>query len=175
MTKYIWHNEAVPDNLKIKQVHAVLVTADGRILLRIKNGAYRLTGGHPEPQDTDAEATVRREALEEADVEVDKIDYIGYQEVNEKDGAHYAQMRMVARVSNILSATPDPDRSGSWTYGRILVAPDEARRELPFGEINAPLIDNAIRIARSNNYFTEPINVNRELLNQEDKQSEDES
>lgn len=175
MTKYIWHNEAIPQELEIKQIHAVLVTADGRILLRIKNGSYRLTGGHPEAADTDANATIRREAQEEADVEVDKIDYIGYQEVFEDNGDHYAQMRVVARVTKINPATPDPDRSGSWTYGRILVAPDEARRDLPFGEMNAPLIDNAIRIARSNDYFTEPTNVNRALINEEDKQSSDAS
>ncbi|GEM_PF-982863 len=173
MTKYVWHNEQIPDALVIKQVHAVLVTADGRILLRIKNGSYRLTGGHPEPTDQDYMATIRREALEEADVEVDKIDYIGYQEVFEEN-EHYAQMRVVALVSKIHPATPDPDRRGKWIYGRILVTPDEARAQLPFGELNAPLIDSAINIATVNKYFTGPINQTRELINAEDKQSPDE-
>ena len=173
MTKYVWHNEEIPNSLKIKQVHAVLVTADGRILLRIKNGSYRLTGGHPEAVDQDYRATIRREALEEADVEVDKIDYIGYQEVFEDD-EHYAQMRTVARVSKIHPATPDPDRRGQWTYGRILVTPDEARAQLPFGELNLPLVNNAIHTATKRGYFTEPTNQNRELINSEDKQSPDE-
>ena len=174
MAKYIWHNEAIPSELAIKQVHAVLVTRDQRILVRIKNGSYRLTGGHPEAQDADFKATIRREASEEADVEVDRIDYIGYQEVF--DGAeHYAQMRVVARVAEILPATPDPDRRGSWTYGRKLITPDEARKELPFGEINQPLIDSAVKIALAQNYFSDPQNTVAELINPEDKQSPDES
>ena len=175
MTRYIWHNEAIPRDLRINQVHAVLVTDDGRILLRIKNGDYRLTGGHPEPEDQDADATIRREAREESDVEVDKIDYIGYQEVFDDDDNHYAQMRVVARVSKINPATPDPDRRGHWVYGRILVTPEEAREQLPFGELNQPLIDNAIKIAQQNRYFTKPTNTERELINPEDKQSPDAS
>ena len=175
MTQYIWHNEAIPSDLRINQVHAVLVTDDGRILLRIKNNSYRLTGGHPEPEDQNADATIHREALEEADVEVDKIDYIGYQEVFDDDGNHYAQMRVVARVSKINPATPDPDRRGRWIYGRALVTPDSAREQLPFGELNQPLIDNAIKVAQQNRYFTKPINTAYELINREDKQSPDAS
>ena len=172
MIKYTWHEEEIPKNLEIKQVHGVLVTDDGRIMVRIKNGSYRLTGGHPEPEDTDPVATMQREAKEEADCELDFIDYIGYQEVT-GDGEPYAQMRVVARIAKINPATPDPDRSGSWTYGRKLITPADAIENLPFGEINEKLIFKAMDIATENNYFTEPISEEEELINPEDKQSDD--
>lgn len=36
----------LPENDHFDRVHAVLVTHDGRILLRYKNGEARITGGH---------------------------------------------------------------------------------------------------------------------------------
>ena len=47
MTRFKWINNNVPNNLKVKQVYGVAFSDDGRILLRIEDGKYKLTGGKP--------------------------------------------------------------------------------------------------------------------------------
>lgn len=100
--RYIWHEEDFPATEEISQIQAVLLTADGRVLTRIKNGEARLSGGRPEIEDTDIEETLRREVLEEANAEIDKIAYLGYQEaVSDWDDEEEIalQSRMVALVT----------------------------------------------------------------------------
>lgn len=47
MVNYTWNNCAVPHNLKIEQVYGVVFSDDKRILLRVEDGKYKLTGGRP--------------------------------------------------------------------------------------------------------------------------------
>ena len=171
MVEYIWRGgEEVPMHLDIRQVHGILMTPEGRILLRIKNGSYRLTGGHPEPEDANEEATLIRESLEEADCEISHIHYLGYQEV-QGDGEPYAQVRMVALIDKINPATPDPDRTRNWIYGRILVSPGEAIRILPFGDINEKLVNAAVAVAREQK-LCDFSNLETELINEESRDKE---
>ena len=64
MVKITWHNGAVPEGMKIKQVYGLLFTEDGRFLVRIENKpkgkVYTLAGGTPEKFDKNEEATLRR-------------------------------------------------------------------------------------------------------------------
>lgn len=64
MADYIWNNCAVPYNLKIKQVYGVAFSDDKRILLRLEDDEYELTGGKPEENES-YEETLRREYIEE--------------------------------------------------------------------------------------------------------------
>lgn len=161
----------VPDNLNIKQVQAILLTHDGRVMLRYKNGEARLVGGHPEDGDKDWEDVLRREAIEEANCEIDKCDYIGYQKVSGDNCGPYAQVRLVARISKIGVALPDPDRSGNWIYGRVLVPVEIAQQELTksFGDIGDRMLQCALKTAREKEYFTELPSQEYETLNVESR------
>lgn len=173
--RYVWHEEDFPAEQEISQIQAVLLTADGRVLTRIKNGEARLSGGRPEIEDTDIEETLRREVLEEANAEIDKITYLGYQEaISDWDGEEeiVLQSRMVALVTEILPAQPDPDSNGTWTYGRELLPRAEASRayEKSFGEIGKILIELAYARAEELGYFTETTNNTAEVINPEIRQ-----
>lgn len=170
--KYIWHEEDFPAEGEVAQIQAVLMTADGRVLVRIKNGEARLSGGTPEIEDTDLEETLRREVLEEASAEIDKIAYLGHQEAirdwdDEEEVA--LQSRMVALVTEILPAQPDPDSNGTWTYGRELLPRAEAisAYEKSFGEIGRILIDLAYARAEELGYFMETLSDKVEVINPE--------
>lgn len=170
--RYIWHEEDFPTEGEIAQIQAVLLTADGRVLTRIKNGEARLTGGRPELEDTSIEETLRREVLEEANAEIDKIAYLGYQEaISDWDGEEEIalQARMVALVTEILPAQPDPDSNGTWTYGRELLPQAEATEayEKSFGEIGRILIDLAYAQAEELEYFTKTRSEKVEVINPE--------
>lgn len=170
--RYVWHEEDFPTEGEIAQIQAVLLTKDGRVLTRIKNGEARLSGGRPELEDTSLEETLRREVLEEANAEIDQIAYLGYQEaISEWDGEEEIalQSRMVARVTEILPAQPDPDSDGTWTYGRELLPRAQATLayEESFGEIGRILIDLAYARAEELGYFTETLSEVAETINPE--------
>jgi 8-oxo-dGTP pyrophosphatase MutT (NUDIX family) len=147
MAVITWHSGNVPSNLKITQVYGVVFTKDCRILLRIDNGNYQLTGGKPEYFDIDMEATLKREMLEEANVAISKAYIVGYQLVDEEDGSEpYAQVRMTAMIENIGEQQPDPDNGR--TYGRFLTTPTKAANLLNWGEVGNKLIFEATEIAK---------------------------
>lgn len=170
---------------KFDRVHAVLVTRDGRVLLRYKNNEARITGGRIDAGDVDLESALCREVMEELNCEIDKIEYLGYLEVEIRK--YYDEIglnceivrerenwaRMVARVSRILPARPDPDREGDWIYGRVLAPPEIAKVELtrsaPLGDTDK-LVDRALKVAREQNYFTEIPSQEYETLNIETHQ-----
>lgn len=182
MEEYKLFLKKMPEDGKFQRVHAVLVTHDGRVLLRYKNGEARITGGRIDAEDKDLESALRREILEELNCEIDKIEYLGYLEVDM--AAHCAEQgcddslhepkenwaRMVARVTKILPPKADPDRENNWIYGRTLAPAEIAKEELmksaPMGDTDK-LIDYALRIAREKEYFTEVPNEGYEVLNTE--------
>lgn len=173
-----------PEGKIFSRVHAILMTADGRVLLRYKNGEPRVTGGRIDPGDTDLVDTLRREVREEINCEIDKCDYLGYLAVNKKkyydsinlniveqdDGDMYFA-RMVARISKIMPPQPDPDRDNHWIYGRTLAPREIAAEELGkvpvFGANNLKVLEAAYKMAREKEYFTELPNQEYEVLNVE--------
>lgn len=173
MEKFILHLGVWPEDQKVERVHAVLVTADGRILLRYKNGAVRkVTGGHIDPEDKDMQIALKREVLEELNCKIDRCDYLGYLEyINEVEGVHENWARMVARVSEIGPAKPDPDRESEWIYGRTLATPEFARKEPvepeSFVQPMAELLEYALKVAQEQGYFTEPTSSQNEVINEE--------
>lgn len=178
----------VPEDGKFSRVHAILLTKDGRVLLRYKNGEPRVTSGRIDEGDTDLEAALKRELLEGINCKIDECDYLGYieverrgyyeaigVEVEDKDGKE-AWARMVARVVEIGAAKADPDREQNWIYGRTLAPREIAVEELSqveiFGKNNAQLLDEAYKVAREQRYFTEEPSVEYEVLNVESKDAE---
>lgn len=172
----------MPGDEKFSRVHAILLTKDGRVLLRYKNGEPRVTGGRFEEGEDMVEA-LKREVREEINCVIDKCDYLGYievekreyydsigVEVEDKDGKE-AWARMVARISEILPAEADPDREGNWVYGRTLAPREVATEELGkveiFGQNNVKLLNEAYKVAREQEYFTELPSTEYEVLNVE--------
>lgn len=181
--KYKLRLKKTPEG-EFNRVHAILVTKDGRVLLRYKNGEPRITGGRIDAGE-DLVAALKREVLEELNCEIDLCDYLGYLEVNKKeyydsinvqvddnDGDMY-WARMVARVSKILPPKADPDRDNNWIYGRVLAPREIATAEMEkvpiFGANNLRILNEAYKVAREKNYFTELPSKEYETLNVESK------
>lgn len=148
MSKYNWIKEEFPNNLEVKQVYGVVFSNDGKILLRIEDNKYKLTGGKPELNDKNFEDTLKREYLEELNVEVENIYYLGYQLVDEENNTPpYAQVRMIAKIKNIGEIVPDIDNGK--TYKRFLANFNNVKKYLNYTDVAGnQLIDDAILMAK---------------------------
>lgn len=162
-----WEKGEVPVGMHIRQIYGICFTKDGRVLLRIEKGKYKLTGGKPENDDVDRVETLKREFLEEANTVIGNPIMVGYQLVDEEDGTEkYAQIRMTALIESIGKPKPDPDRSGEWIYGRFLTSPSNAAKLLNWGKVGNDQIHDAFEIAKKEFGIAEE-NSNDELINAE--------
>ncbi len=167
--EYIFHKGEFPIEDKFDRVHALLVTEDGRVLMRYKNGEARVTGGRLEQDDDDIETALEREVREEINCEIDRNDYVGYIEaINEDTHERELWARMVARVSQIGEPMPDPDRDNNWIYGRILAPIEIAEREMMNTfPTNKEFLQEALKVARKQEYWTSLPSQEYEVLNVE--------
>ena len=152
MVKLTWHNEDVPQNLKVTQVYGVIFTNDGRTLLKVRhyqnNTSYALAGGTPEKFDSDLIAALRRELIEEVNTTIHNPLYLGYQLVeNDGDKPPYAQVRMVTLIDKIGKKQPDPDTGE--TYDRLLTTPENAIKLMNWGEIGEKIVLKAVEVAKN--------------------------
>lgn len=145
MVQYEWCKGAVPSSLKVKQVYGIAFDSNGMVLLRVDQGVYKLTGGKPEEADVDYEATLKREYLEELNVMLENIFYLGYLKVIEEDEV-YAQVRMLAKIKSIGKVRADTD-SGK-VYGRFMSKQENVKEYLKYPDIaGTELIEDAIKMA----------------------------
>ncbi len=145
MVNYTWDNGIVPNNIKVRQVYGIVFSNDGRILLRIEDNIYKLTGGKPENNET-FEETLKREYIEELNVELDECYYLGYLLV-EDDNEKYAQVRMIAKIKNINNN--HVDQATGKIYGRELVSIDKVKELLNYQDKAGNLmLDEAIEKAK---------------------------
>ena len=150
MINYKWYNENVPKDLEIKQVYGIVFNEDEKIFLRIDDGIYKLTGGRPEIKDKSMEDTLKREFIEEANIIIKNIHFLGYQLVNENNGIKpYAQVRMIAQIDKIFENRPDLDNGK--LYKRVFKTPEETIKLLNWGETGKKQIEAAVELARK--YF----------------------
>ena len=165
MAQITWERGNVPDNMEVSQVYGIFFDRQGRVLLRIEKGRYKLTGGRPEAHDSDYFATLRRELREEANCSVGELRMVGYQKVDEGDGTPaYAQIRMAGFIEEMGEAKPDPDRLG-WVYGRVFVSPLRAAVLLNWGQVGINQIyDAAVEVQT---HFNIEIMGNDMLVNEE--------
>ena len=160
MVNYIWYNGIVPNNLKIRQVYGFVFTDDGRSILRIEDNKYKLTGGKPELRESLKE-TLKREYIEELNVELKDIYYLGYLLV-EENNEKYAQVRMIAKVKNINENHIDP--ATGEMYGRKLVDINNVKKYLNYSdEAGNLMIDDAIKLAKEKYNFKD-FNTNEETI-----------
>ena len=145
MPDYSWFKQLVPEGLKVKQVYGIAFSDDGRVILRIEDGKYKLTGGKPENTET-FEQTLKREYIEELNVELKEINYLGYFLVQEND-ERYAQVRMIAKIKTINEQKADP--ATGKIYGRELVEIEKLKTYLNYqDEAGNKMIDDAISMAK---------------------------
>ncbi len=160
MANYTWINNNVPNNLTVKQVYGIVFSNDGRTLLRIEDNKYKLTGGKPELNET-FEETLKREYVEELNVELEQCYYLGYLLVEEND-EKYAQVRMIAKIKKINKKRPDLDTGK--IYDRKLVNASNVKKYLKYkDEAGNLMIDDAICMAHNKYNFSE-INTNEQII-----------
>ena len=152
MANYTWINNNVPNNLTVKQVYGIVFSDDGRILLRIEDNKYKLTGGKPENNET-FEETLIREYIEELNVELEQCYYLGYLLVEEND-EKYAQVRMIAKIKKINEKRLDLDTGK--IYDRKLVNVSNVKNYLKYNdEAGNMMVDDAMYMANKKYNFYE--------------------
>ncbi len=156
MSEFKWFKKQVPDDLKVTQVYGIVFSDDGRIILRIEDGKYQLTGGHPKDFEK-YEETLQREYIEEVNISLKDIYYLGYLLVTEDSKEQYAQVRMIARINKIGEKRPDIDNGK--IYDRKLVSLDKVKEYLNYdGIAGNAMIDDAINLAKQKYNFIEQSN-----------------
>jgi len=95
--KFTWVKDGSISGNNVTQVSGYIFNDDKELLI-VKNKNWTIPGGHPEEGETHIE-TLKRETLEESQVEIGNIEYLGYVEsldiqTNQKN----YQLRFVARV-----------------------------------------------------------------------------
>lgn len=147
MAVFSWMDGDIPPGIAVTQVYGILFSRDGRMLLCRDGEHYSLAGGKPEPDDDGFAGTLRRELLEEVNVEIEPPQLVGYQLVDEQDGSHpYAQVRMAAFIKRVGNRKPDP--ATGRIYERILVPYDRAISLLKWGQVGERQILSAVQIMR---------------------------
>ena len=154
MVKYTWVRKAVPKGLLVKQVYGVVFSNEGNILLRVEDDKYKLTGGKPDSSDNSFSDTLKREYLEELNVELSDICYLGYLLV-EEDNVQYAQIRMIARIKKINDIRADIDNGK--IYQRYMANQNNVKNYLDYKDLAGnQMIDDAIKLANENYCFSTP-------------------
>ena len=99
------------------------------------------------------EDTLKREYLEELNIEIENIYYLGYQFVDEENNTTpYAQVRMIAQIKNIGSIIPDTDNGK--IYKIFLANFNNVKKYLNYTDIAGnQLIDDAIKKAKEKYQF----------------------
>lgn len=151
MVKYEWNLENVPDDIEVRQVYGIVFNDVEEIFLREDEGKYKLTGGRPEKFDKTFEDTLKREYLEEVNISLKEVYYLGYLLVHEGE-EYYAQVRMIARIDKVGEARPDSDTSK--IYGRRFVLVEEANTYLNYkDEAGKKMLNDAIIMAKEKYRF----------------------
>ena len=139
------------------QVYGIIFNNIGEILLIQEKGKWKIPGGTPEGNETAVE-TLKRELLEEADVEVMDILPLGAQRVdypnnpNKDEGDLYFQYRFICSVDKLLDPTPDPDTG--IINPRMFVPSEKITEYVKWGKVGEAMFDDAISL------FNERIKIN---------------
>ena len=153
MAKYTWVKDCIPEKLLVKQVYGIAFTDDAQIVLRIEDGLYKLTGGKPENSET-FEETLKREYIEELNIEVEDIHYLGYLLV-EDSSDRYAQVRMIAKIKAKAINDVHTDPATGKSYGREPVPAACVKEYLNYPDTAGnEMLDDAIKLA-GEQYFGE--------------------
>ena len=141
MVKFTWVKGNVPNGMKITQVYGIVFSDDGRIVLMLDSEKFALIGGHPIEGES-FEETLKREFIEELNIEIDNLEYLGYLKVEEENIEPYAQVRLIGRIKNIHENRPDTDNGKLYT--RMLIGQNHVKQSLNYGIEGDKMLDDAI-------------------------------
>lgn len=129
---------------KCRQVYGVCFCEDKLVIqLNGKNGEWGLIGGTIEPGET-FEQTLRREILEESNMELLACLPIGYQKaIDTRDNSFAYQLRYVCTVKSLGSFVSDP--AGSVIEIK-LIDPSEYRQYFNWGKRGERIIERALEL-----------------------------
>jgi hypothetical protein len=128
--EFAWCPQPVPEGVQVVQVYGWLLDDAGRVLVQDTGTRFNLPGGSPEPGDADLAATVAREALEESQVVVTEVVYLGYEQV-QRAGRPQALVRTVGHIGEFRPRHPDPD--GGRLFRRLMTSLRDAPGLLGWG------------------------------------------
>jgi len=133
------------------QVYGICLDADGNILV-IKDKRWQIPGGTPEISET-PEQTLKRELIEEAQVEIDELIPLGVQEVNypnnpnKNQGDLFYQYRYITFVKKISPIQLDPATGRQ--YERKFVSFDEIDKYVSWGAVGREMFKDARIVSES--------------------------
>lgn len=133
------------------QVYGICLNDDGKILV-IKDKQWQIPGGTPEANET-PEETLRRELVEEAQIETDKLIPLGVQRVrypdnpDKKQGDLFYQYRYVVFIKKINPMKSDPVTGRR--YERKFISFDEIDNYVTWGNAGKEMFKSARIIAES--------------------------
>lgn len=132
----------------IRQVYGVVFNDKNEILIcrSSKEKDWQIPGGSPEKGET-IEETLKRELLEEVDIEVSNIKPIGVQEATLPDSPNKKpiyQVRCIAKLTKLLPQTSDPDSGNTWE--RKFVPANEITKYVKWGVTGEAMFKDAIEM-----------------------------
>ncbi len=132
------------------QAYGICFDDQNHILLINEGDEWKIPGGTPEKGES-AEDTLRRELIEEADVNVSKCILLGAQKVDYpnnpnvgRGGDLFYQLRYVCLGTKLLPQTPDPDKCK--IHERKLVPMEEVTTWVKWGPAGEALFNDAIKL-----------------------------
>jgi 8-oxo-dGTP pyrophosphatase MutT (NUDIX family) len=131
--------------MPVVQVYGWLLDGAGRVLVQDTGTRFNLPGGSPEPGDVDLAATVVREAMEESQVTVIDVVYLGYEQV-QRAGRSHALVRTVGRIGEFHPRHPDPD--GGRLFRRLMTSWRDAPGLLGWGSSGLAQAQSATQVAQ---------------------------
>lgn len=133
------------------QVYGIVFNNKGEILIcrEFGKGKWQIPGGHSEENESLSQ-TLKRELVEEVDVEIEGVGPLGVQKVtfpdNPEKKAIY-QARCIALLRKLLPQTPDPASGITWE--RKFVPSGEITSYVKWGKTGRAMFGDAIRLYRS--------------------------